>query len=220
MKWTWFLLLPICAVLPVSAIEKADGCTYTPPLEAQADVKFFREIGALANIETFENVLKFFKEHQSNLHQFEFRYSLKDKAHAEAFAKVLRIKAQEAHRFVPVIEDCTVLDSASSGFIRHIFIKDGPLVQEHTLIDQDRVLFIEQWVISENGVEPGRFSAFNRIVEEEGKWYFDGTYLYDEPASVEEAAQRCEMFRKTYENMAAFIEQADVNEVESKLKKV
>lgn len=215
----WILLLPLCAVGSIGALEKPVGCTYMAPVGGEADGKFFKEINLLANTGgNFEEVLAFLEARQINIHRFDFRYALKDQAQAEVFGKVLQIKAQEAHRFVPVIEISQFIEPAHLGFLRQIAIKDGPIVQEHVLVDQNRVIFVEEWVITEGKIQPGKFAAVNRIIEENGVWYFAGTYLYEEGSDEKGVAESSEMFRKTYENMAAFAESDDVNVIYASLK--
>ncbi len=48
----------------------------------------------------------------------------------------MQIKAQEAHRFVPVIDLSQFVAPRHLGFIREIKIKnDGSRIQEHVLVD-------------------------------------------------------------------------------------
>ena len=73
-------------------------------------------------------------------------------------------------------------------------------------------IFIEEWVIDSNNVEqPGSFAAINSVIEEEGKWYFAGTYFYNDKPSNSDIPNKIRMFQETYENMISFIENEDVD---------
>ncbi len=164
-------------------------------------------------VETFATMASFLHGVQDCCHQFRFKYPLLSAEHAKTFAKVMHIKAQEAHRFVPVIKNCEFIGPRNLGFARRIVIAEGPIVQEHVLVDaaSDAVIFIEESVVLPNGeVQPGAFAALNSVIEENGSCYFSGIYLYDDQPSDRQAQERKTMFRLTYENMIGFMESDDV----------
>jgi hypothetical protein len=74
-----------------------------------------------------------------------------------------------------------------------------------------QVIFIEECVDSNNIQYPGSFAAINSVIEEEGTWYFAGTYFYNEKPRNEDISNKIGMFQKTYENMISFIENEDVD---------
>ena len=136
--------------------------------------------------------------------------------------KVLQIKAQEAHRFVPVISLSEFIAPSHLGFIRKITIEgNGPTIQEHVLVDRDKhqVLFIEEFVIDPSGgVHPGSFTALNQVMEENGVWYFAGTYLYPFEPQVDKIDKTSQLFLATYEAMLLFMELEDVDGIYEQLK--
>ncbi|MBA3239542.1 MAG: DUF1857 family protein [Parachlamydiaceae bacterium] len=135
----------------------------------------------------------------------------------------MQIKAQEAHRFVPVITFSQFIAPSHMGFIRNIKIENnGPTVQEHVLVDQNsmQVIFIEEWVMDTNEViHPGSFAAINSLIEEGGQRYFAGTYFYKDAPDVSKVPAIIEMFNKTYENMILFLENEDVDHIYNQLYK-
>ncbi len=199
-------------------IEKPTGCFYVTPKEQFVNGVLFQNLILRAHQEneTFASILAAIENDKAQCHQFHFRYPLKDKDHAEKFAKVLHIKAQQAHRFVPVIASSQFTGPGHLGFFREITIRgqglQGPRVQEHVLVDKamNRVIFIEEWIATEDGLQPGSFASVNAVTEENGHWYFAGTYLYETPPTLEDLGAREEMFRETYENMLFFLEQEDL----------
>lgn len=170
----------------------------------------FRALIAKGNDEreTFSSVAKAFEELQKSFEPFKFQYPLKDREYAQQFAKVMQIKAQQAHRFVPVIEQSQFVKPAHLGFIRQITVEGTP-IQEHVLVDRasNSVIFIE---------EEGYFSALNQVKEEDDKWYFSGTYVYGQRPDQKETQ---EMFDKTFENMCRFLENENYEEIYGKLKR-
>ncbi len=219
MKKILFFLCAIYLVVnqpTLSATNVVQECYYAEPIDQKVDVNFFQKLIIQADDknETFASIEKHLRDNIPFSHRFEFKYPLLDKSHAEIFAIVLQIKAQEAHRFVPVIESSQFIAPGNLGFIREIKIKnDGPRVQEHVLLDHKkaRIIFIEEWVIDSNNIEhPGCFAAINSVIEEEGMWYFAGTYFYNEKKKSADIPSTIRMFQETYENMISFIENEDV----------
>lgn len=199
--------------------EKSKECILHIPKQTQTN-NFFQEINAKSKdkTETFASILHFFEQNKRSYYLFTFNYPLANKKHAEKFEKVLAIKAQEANRFVPVIESSQFIEPCHLGFIRQIRIKDGPTVQERVLVDQKtkKVIFIEDWVDIGNQIVPGNFAAVNAVIEKNAQWFFTGDYLYEvNPEDTEESI--IEMFKKTYENMLTFLENEDVEVVYSQL---
>ena len=196
----------------------AGECRYIAPSQPANDA-FFHDMIAHANdeSETFAGILSHLEEEAASWHRFQFKYPLKSSDHAKIFAKTLQIKAQEAHRFVPVISHSQYISANHLGFIRHITIKDnGPTIQEHVLVDQDanRVIFIEEFILDANGESHvGSFVALNQVIEEDGSWYFAGTYLYPREPDTDKIFETMHMFRDTYEKMMSFIEDEDVDAV-------
>jgi hypothetical protein len=201
----------------LSAANVIQECYYAEPIEQKVDGNFFQKliVQGYDENETFTSIEKHLRNHIPFSHRFQFKYPLKDSFHAQIFAKVLQIKAQEAHRFVPVIYSSKFVAPCHLGFIREIKIaNDGPRVQEHVLVDHKptQVIFIEEWAIDANGIEhPGSFAAINSVIEEEGHWYFAGTYFYNEKPSNSDIPNTIRMFQETYENMISFIEHEDVD---------
>lgn len=202
----------------------ASDCIYVSPLQEISEEFFFHELILRSDhlSETFASILDFFEQNRSSFHQFQFKYPLNNQEHAQTFAKVLQIKAQQAHRFVPTIAHSQFNSACHLGFIRNIKIKEPYLrIQERVLVDRasHAVIFIEEWIETEKGVMLGSFAALNEVIEESGLWYFAGTYLYMNPPAEDEIQDRIEMFDKTYENMLLFIENEDVDEVYNHLSK-
>lgn len=202
-------------------INTQPNCIYRGPV--QCDNTFLKNliIRSQDQNESFETIHDSIEQNQSFYHQFHFKYPLKNQEHAQVFAKVLQIKAQEAHRFVPAIEFSQLISPAHLGFLREITIGGGPTIQENVLIDQasNSVIFIEKSITTKDGVESGEFAAINKVIEENGHWYFAGTYIYNDHPSQEKINQRINMFTKTYENMMDFIEKGSVQEIYNQLKK-
>lgn len=201
-------LYTLLACFSLHASNGVSECHYLKP-EKEMAADIFRTLQDSSNrADTFGAVADLIEEARDSCHQFEFKYALKNREEAEVFSKVMRIKAQAAHWFVPVIKDCQVVEKRNLGFLRQVTIQDGPIVQENVLIDQESgsVLFIEEAVLLPNGRElPGAFAAINRVIEEEGDFYFHGIYLYDEEPDLLTIEKRDEMFRATYENMLRFL---------------
>jgi hypothetical protein len=200
--------------------EKTALCNYLVPTQPVNDELFFHDLILRANdeMETFDTIASYLKEQAVFCHRFQFKFPLKEgREYAQIFAQVLQIKAQQAHRFVPVISFSQFLTPSHLGFIRKIKIGDrGPNIQEHVLVDRiyDNIIFIEELIEdSSQGIELGCFAALNSILEEEGAWYFTGTYLYNWEPDTETMNDTIQMFKKTYENMASFIENNDVDAI-------
>jgi Domain of unknown function (DUF1857) len=199
-------------------------CVYKMPVQEPCENTFLKELitrGHHLN-ESFGSIRDSFAEKKSSYHQFQFKYPLKDREHAQVFAKVLQIKAQEAHRFVPAIALSQFISPNHLGFLREITIGGGgPTIQENVLIDRasNSVIFIEEAIKTAEGIESGEFAAINRVIEENGQWYFAGTYLYNDNPSADKINERIDMFAKTYENMMSFIEKEDVQGIYDQLKK-
>jgi hypothetical protein len=144
--------------------KEAGECRYLEPIQPVNGEDFFHELIERGNNEkeTFTTIATYLAENAISCHRFQFQYPLKNKAEAQIFAKVLQIKAQEAHRFVPVIAFSQFIAPRHLGFIRKIKIdRDGPLIQEHVLVDRtfDHVIFIEEFIEDASGeVELGCFS--------------------------------------------------------------
>lgn len=205
------------------ATNISEQCYYSEPLDFSVDEFFFQKLilQGSSEEETFASIESHLRSNIPFCHSFQFKYPLKDSAQADTFAKIMQIKAQEAHRFVPIITLSEFISPSHLGFIRHIKIaNNGPTVQEHVLVDQSsmQVIFIEEWVMDANEVKhPGSFAAINSVVEEEGQWYFAGTYFYNGATHASEVPAIIEMFQKTYENMISFLENEDVDQVYNQL---
>lgn len=202
--------------------KKSSVWEYIPPQHSRS-TDLFDEVKVKSDQcgETFSTIASFLEHMKDSYHQFYFRYPLQNAEHAKIFAKVMQIKAQEANRFVPVIAECQFIEPRNLGFSRRIAIVDGPIVQEHVLIDpaSDSVIFIEEFAITPDGKEqPGAFAALNMIIEDGGSWYFSGVYLYDDQPTDEQGLTREAMFKSTYENMIDFIKNHDVDEAHNNLK--
>lgn len=197
-----------CIYLPAKSESMLDFCSSLSEMSDQEG-------------ETFASINAFFDDVKESCHQFVFKYPIRDSEQAALFAKALKIKAQEAHRFVPVISACKFLETRNLGFSRQVQIKGGPLVFEHVLVDQesDSLIFIEEFIILPSGEKvPGAFAAINQVREENGAWFFSGIYLYDERPAREQIAERVAMFDLTYHNMLLFIETSDVESIYLSLK--
>jgi len=171
--------------------------------------------------ETFDSLFEYVKNNLNRATLFNFKFPLNDENHAKQFAKVLKIKAQQANLFVPVIESCEYISKTTNGFIRRIKISDnGPTIQEHVLLDKKSfgVLFVEEWEELNAARVEGRFVAWNNVIEEKGLWYFVGTYLYNDTFEPEVIEKQKAMFQKTYENMILFLEKHDIESAYLKLK--
>lgn len=198
--------------------DKLGECHYLMPTQQPTvDDAFFHELIVRGNDEneTFQSIATYLEQAATSCHRFQFKYPLKDRDHAQIFAKVLQIKAQEAHRFVPVISFSQWISRSHLGFNRKIKIEgNGPTIQEHVLINREsnQVIFIEESVTDANGdVQLGSFAAQNGIIEEQGSWYFVGTYLYNWEPTTEKVRDIIQMFQDTYENMMHFTENEDVD---------
>jgi hypothetical protein len=201
----------------LSTTHVAQECYYVEPIEQKVDGNFFQKLilqGYDEN-ETFASIENHLRDNIPFSHRFQFKYPLKNKSYAQVFAKVMQIKAQEAHRFVPVIDISQFIERCHLGFIREIKIKnDGPKVREHVLLDHEsaQIIFIEEWVRDSNNIQyPGSFAAINSLIEEEGTSYFAGTYFYNEKVKNADIPNKIRMFQETYENMITFIENGDVD---------
>lgn len=186
----------------------SQGCSYLPPSVETGNSPFFTQMIELARKESFRDILDFFESNQSDTHQFHFKYPLKNEEQANQFIQVMYLKAREAHRFVPVISHCQPTCDAHLGFDRLIKIVQGSEILEHVLVDisSNTVIFIEQWVKSEKGVFPGSFTAVNQVIEENGQWFFQGFYLYQNRPSEERIQDNMNMFWETYQNMISYID--------------
>lgn len=172
--------------------------------------------------ETFDSIYDYFQKHKKGFYRYEFKHLLRDKKHAQIFVKVLAIKAQEAHRFVPPIQKSEFQTPCHLGFVRHIKIEGGgPVCSERVLVNPhgSRVIFLEEWCEMNSSIEPGSFAAMNGIIKEKGKWYFTGEYLYSTASDEREVQARKKMFNQTYQKMLAFIEKEDVEKIYCNLKK-
>lgn len=227
MKKLLFCLYTFCSLLSetaeLAANNTSEQCYYLEPLDVAVDEHFFQKLihQSCKEEETFVSIESQLRNNIPFCHRFHFKYPLKDKIHASCFAKIMQIKAQEAHRFVPVIALSQFIAPAHLGFIRNLKIANsGPTVQEHVLVDQNsmQVIFIEEWVMDSNGVVyPGSFTAINSIIEEEGHWYFAGTYIYKDAPDASKVPSIIQMFQMTYENMISFLENEDVDQVYDQL---
>ncbi|MBA3285248.1 MAG: DUF1857 family protein [Nitrosopumilus sp.] len=217
------LLFFLCAIYLVvnqpnlTAANVIEECYYAEPIEQKVDGNFFQKliVKCYDENETFASIENHLRNNISFSHRFQFKYPLKNRSHAQIFAKVLQIKAQEAHHFVPVIDLSQFIAPRHLGFIREIKIKnDGLRVLEHVLLDHEsaQVIFIEDWVLDSNNIRfPGSFASINSVIEEEGTWYFAGTYFYNEKPKNADIPHKIRMFQETYENMISFIENEDVD---------
>lgn len=207
---------------PNIAPVASDACFYQAPTQKSVTNVFQELIASGNNIQaTFQSVLAQVEAAKHVCHQFHFKYPLQDAEHAKIFAKVLQIKAQEANRFVPVIVSSRFVNPCHLGFLREIEIENGPRVLEHVLADRQssRVIFIEESSVTPNGQEwPGEFAAVNRVVEENGAWFFTGMYLYPDQPDKKKIQENQKMFEATYKNMLAFIEKEDVDRAFTNLK--
>ena len=198
-------------------------CVYLAPKHPVVDDTFFHTLIDRGNTlsETYQSIASYFKQGAQFCHRFQFKYPLKSKEQAHIFAKVLQIKAQQAHRFVPAISLSQFISAGHLGFIRKIQIAgNGPTIQEHVLVDGkgNQVIFIEESSVEPNGVmKQGSFAAWNGVIEENNSWYFAGLYLYNCKPDADDIQETVHMFRQTYENMMSFIENADVDIVYNQL---
>ncbi|MBA3286141.1 MAG: DUF1857 family protein [Nitrosopumilus sp.] len=209
-----YMVVNLPTLLAANVVQE---CYYAEPIEKKVDGNFFQKliVEGYDENETFASIEKNLRDNIPFSHRFQFKYPLKNSFHAQNFAKVLQIKAQEAHRFVPVIDKSQFIAPCHLGFIREIKIKnEGLRVQEHVLLDHvtAQAIFIEEWVIDSNNIQyPGSFAAINSVIEEEGMWYFAGTYFYNEKPQDADIPNTISMFQETYENMISFIENEDVD---------
>jgi hypothetical protein len=197
---------------------------YIPPSDPLVDKAFFHELiyRSHREHESFHTISKFFEQNKGSYYQFEFKYPLKDEEYAKTFTKVLHIKAQQAHRFVYVISESEFIAPCHLGFMRKIRIgTEGLTILEHILVDHptNSHIFIEELVKTQEEERLGSLAALNRVIEENGLWYFQGTYLYADKPNDDEICDRFEMFNQTYENMRLFIENENVDEIFEQLKK-
>jgi hypothetical protein len=122
---------------------------------------------------------------------FAYRYSfaLAAGTSAGSFWETLKLKAAEAHRFVDVIEQCTVVERTALGLVRDIVVRgvgadwmssgwDGPpagvevRATERVFVDEEArtVLYRER---------TDRFVCMNAlVVQEGGRFAMKGTYIY------------------------------------------
>ena len=214
MKYIIFFLL-FCSVFA--------ECRYVAPKEPLVHESFFHSLIKRSDerrTESFSSIAQSIEREAPFCHTFKFRYPVKDPV---TFAKVMVIKTQEAHRFVPVIASSKFIERRNLGFSREIVIADGgPTVLEHVLVDKEspRVIFIEEAELLPNGEKKvGSFAAINRVVEEEGGWFFTGSYLYNWEPSPEEISELCQLFQDTYDNMIIFMEKENVERAYEELQK-
>ena len=168
--------------------------------------------------ETFDSLLVRFHAMKGLSHCYEFRYRLPGDTSAERVFKALQVKAQQAHRFVPVIEQSQFVAPCHLGFTRTIQIRaGGPAVTERILFGSDRhtVLFIEETVYQlGEGELPVGYASINKLIQDDSAWSLIGTYLYAEQNSVE--AMRT-MFAKTFDNMLGFAQTEQLDAVYAQL---
>lgn len=192
-------------------------CQYFPPFH-EIKSSFLQELTTTITTphETFESIQEALKNNMPNFHKFQFKYPIGNQEQGELFAKVLQIKAQEAHRFVPAIKLSEFISPCHLGFTRKIEIYDGPLIQEHVLVDKasNAVIFVEDWINNETVV--GNFAAINQVIEQNGTWYFAGTYVYGD--SQKDVSSKIQMFDVTHKNMMEFLKNEPVDEVHKQLK--
>jgi hypothetical protein len=194
-------------------------CTYLEPEQTTQSGSFFQQLIDRSNrrAETFQTVLAFFNHGKTSVHRFNFEYPIGD---AESFFRVLEIKAQEAHRFIPIFTHCQFLSPQHLGFLRKAVIANGPALWEHILVDKKSksVLFIEEREVFPNGEEiAGCFAALNTVVERDGHWFFSGTYLYAQRPSSEDIQETKLVFQHTYENMIAFLKSGQIDSIYDQL---
>lgn len=224
MKWIFSLFICIFASkgFTLMQTDEIQECIYiAPKANFLSDVFSAMVTKGEDPAETFSSMAAYLHEIKDSCHQFYFKYPLQNAEQAEIFSKVMQIKAQEAHRFVPVIVDSKFIEPRNLGFSRKIGILDGPSIQEHVLMDptSHSIIFIEESITLQTGETlPGAFMALNRLMEEDGTWYFSGIYLFDTVPTEQETQERVEMFRLTFENMIHFTENNDVTEAYSQLK--
>jgi|GEM_PF-3652087 len=65
----------------------------------------------------------------------------------------------------------------------------------------------------------GCFAAFNTVLKKEGLCFFAGVYLYPEKPSLQEIAQKKQMFLQTHENMIRLIESGQIDSIYDQLHK-
>jgi hypothetical protein len=195
--------------------------SYSPTQQLAADA--FQKILALSQDDrtTLPQLIARFEELKSSCYQYKFKYLLESQSQASEFYKVLKIKAQEAHRVVPPIEHSQFKEPCHLGFIREIrIVNHGPTIREKLLVDENArtILFIEEGMIHPEKTE-GAFTAINQVIEEGGKYYFAGTYLYgsidedfDESKKDKEA-----MFRLTYDNMLKLMRNVNLEDIYKRL---
>lgn len=202
-----FIFLLGVLLLPILG-HSSEGCFYFPPCIEPENSPFFVQMIQRARTESFKDILNYFENNQNDTHQFHFKYPIKNEEQAHQFVQVLHLKAREAHHFVPVISHCQPICTAHLGFYRLIKIVQGPEILEHVLVDSpsNTVIFVEEQIKSENGVFPGSFTALNQIIEENGQWFFQGFYLYQNRPSEERIQDNIAMFWETYQNMTSYIE--------------
>jgi hypothetical protein len=196
---------------------------YVEPIEQKENV--FKEIIKLSNDvkNSFSDIENFLVDNSKYFHQFYFTYPLKEEQAIE-FMEVMSIKAQEAHRFVPVIAKSKFIKKQHLGFSRQITLKNGTIVQEHVLTWSPPIpsiiMFIEESVTLTNGKTlPGAFAAINQVFIFKDQFYFRGKYFYQDKPTEQQIHEREIMFKKTYENMLDFIEKGNVDKAYNKLKK-
>lgn len=208
-----------------SQTAKQNEIKITFPEHGSIDSKnlelFFKDLITLSHDvrQNFDSLYNLFIDNLICGTAFHFKYTLPDVERAHIFSKVLKIKAEQAHRFVTVIEASEYVSKAHLGFIRKIKIYDGPVVQEHVLMDSksNAVIFIEEWEEKDNARSDGKFAALNNIIEENGIWYFIGIYLYYDDPLLHEVENRKVMFKRTYENMLEFSKTNDVGRIYEQL---
>lgn len=226
MKFHLFVSLFLCcsttfafsSFIPQELDEKE--FVYFPSTDKKANdvLKEIRAKGENSQ-ESFESIRQYIEQNKNVFYQFYFKYPL-DGVDRQDFVKVLKIKSQEAHRFVPVIAFSEYIEPKHLGFLREIQIAAGPMVQEHVLLDRasDSIIFIEECVFLPKGVALGSFVAINSVVEEEGRSYFFGMYLYEDLPSQKQIEDRELMFKRTWENMMYFTKNHSLDVVFDHLK--
>ena len=115
----------------------------------------------------------------------------------DQFWKMIKCKARKGSLVVNRIAKCKLIKKTSQGFIREIMFTNNPSkMLEEVQIDESSktVLFIMQ--------PPQHFVAINKVIEIEGKLYFQGTYFDESVRSPEEFAESAQSMLK---NMQAFV---------------
>ena len=172
---------------------------YSPSLGSRQMSELFNEIQEISRRESssLEDVLTYFYGMKKTCHRFEFKYLIPEDV-ASQFPRVLELKSREAHRFVPVINQCEYIQPCHLGFLRLIEVF-GQKIVERILVDKQNnlVLFIE---------ENGPYASINQVVTENGRSYFCGIYLYD---AVDDVEATKKVYLDTFLNMVEFAQKGE-----------